>query len=226
MTPGSYAFARPDGTEAQEYALCSDHVRAQRLLIIPALFDEGHKLRRLIVDVMRRLDGAGIDSFLPDLPGTGESLCDLDGLSLADWHRAISAARLAFAPTHLFALRGGALLCPADLPGWHYGAVKGANLLRTLIRARTLAAREAGREEQPASLLQQALQQGIELGGYRLSAQLVTDLQGAEPPGFTGLHSIDQDLVGGSPLWLRAEPDADGDQADAIAAIIAVGMKP
>ena len=44
----------------------------------PALFDEANKLRRRhTVEVIRRLDAAGIDCLLPDLPGCGESLSPL-----------------------------------------------------------------------------------------------------------------------------------------------------
>ena len=34
-----------------------------------------------------------------------------------------------------------------------------------------------------------------------------------------------KDMLGGSALWLRAEPDEDRGQADALAAVIAVGIK-
>jgi hypothetical protein len=44
-----------------------------RLLIVPALFDEGNRMRRLTVEVMRRLAASGIASVLPDLPGLQES---------------------------------------------------------------------------------------------------------------------------------------------------------
>lgn len=224
MTPGCYAFALPHCGVAREYALSFDAGRTRRLLVIPALFDEGHKLRRLCVEVMRRLDASGIDTMLPDLPGTNESELDLAALSLEDWMSAMAAAADAFAATHVLALRGGGLLIPEGLGGWHYGAVRGANLLRTLLRARTLAAREAGREESMDSLLDEALQHGIDLVGYRLSATMTGALQTAENSLGSGVQAIDQDLLGGSPLWLRAEPDDDDAQADALAAIVAMGL--
>ncbi len=225
MKPASYAFALPHCGVAQEYALAFDAGRTHRLLVIPALFDEGHKLRRLCVDVIRRLDAAGIDSMLPDLPGTGESEQDLAGIALEDWQAAMSAAANSFSATHVLAVRGGGLLLPEALPGWHYGAVKGASLLRTLLRARTLAAREAGREESVDALLAEAQANGIELAGYRLSAAMIRGLQSALPASLTGVKALDQELIGGSPLWLRAEPDADSAQADALAAVIAMGIK-
>ena len=77
MKPQVWPCPTAAGGETAEYALSFDSARQQRLLVIPALFDEGTKLRRLTVEVQRRLDGAGIDSFLPDLPGTNESRAPL-----------------------------------------------------------------------------------------------------------------------------------------------------
>lgn len=221
MTPTTYPL--PNG--AAEYALGFDRGNPVRVLLIPALFDEGHKLRRLSVDIMRRLDGSGIDTILPDLPGTNESTADLSKIALADWTEAAAAAAGHFRATHVLALRGGGLIVPAGLPGWRYGPVKGANLLRTMLRARVLSSREAGREESGEGLLVEAQEHGIDLAGYRLSAAMVQQLQTAQPHALPGMTEIDQDLVGGSPLWLRAEPDADPTQADALAAYLTMAVR-
>lgn len=223
MKLSSYSCPLPDGSSAEEYSLVFDQGAAQRLLIIPALFDEGHRLRRFSVDVMRRLAGSGIDSILPDLPGTNESTIDLAEVALADWIAAVTAAAGHFGATNVLALRGGGLIVPPGLSGWHYGSVKGASLLRTLIRARVLASREAGREESGEGLLIEAQEHGIELAGYRLGATMMQQLQAAQPN--TDLAEIEQDLLGGSPLWLRAEPDADAAQADALAAYLTMAMR-
>ncbi len=223
MKPSSYPCPLPDGSSADEYALVHDQGAAQRLLILPALFDEGHRLRRLCIDVMQRLGGSGIDSMLPDLPGSNESRADLASLSLAEWTKAVSAAAGQFGASHVLAVRGGGLLVPPGLAGWHYGPVKGASLLRTLIRARVLSSREAGREESGEGLLIEAQEHGIELAGYRLGAAMVQQLQAALPT--EDLSEIDQDLLGGSPLWLRAEPDADAAQADALAAYLTMAIR-
>ena len=69
------------------------------------------------------------------------------------------------------------------------------------------------------------LGQGMELAGYRLSAEMFARLHELAPNEDIRLTAIDQELVGGSPLWLRAEPDEDADQADALAAVIAMGLK-
>lgn len=222
MILASYPCPLPDGSSAADYALGFDRDCSQRLLIIPALFDEGHRMRRLCVDVMRRLDGSGIASFLPDLPGTNESIADLSSLSLGDWGAAVSSAANHFRASHVLAIRGGGLLAPPGLPGWVYGPVKGESLLRTMIRARILASQEAEREETGDGLLTQAQEGGIDLAGYRLSANMIQQLQTAQP---VPLPEIGPDLVEGSPLWLRAEPETDANQADALAAYLTMAMR-
>ncbi|MDP3906102.1 hypothetical protein [Novosphingobium sp.] len=224
MKAASYPCPLPHCGSSSEYALTFDTGRTRRILLIPALLDEANRMRRFSVEVMRRLDGAGFDCFLPDLPGTNESTVDLASVTPSDWHCAMAAAANGFGATHVLALRGGGLFWPEGLPGWHYGAVKGASLLRTLLRARVIAAREAGREETADALLAQANERGIELAGYPLSAAMVRELSALVPTPRPGVQVIDQQLLGGSPLWLRAEPDEDGAQADALAAVIAMAL--
>ncbi|MEL7218652.1 MAG: hypothetical protein AAGK01_09510, partial [Pseudomonadota bacterium] len=74
-----------DGKDSEELLLAFDENRPVRVLILPAWFDEANKLRRFTVEVMRRLDGSGIDSFLPDLPGCNESLAQLSEQTIASW---------------------------------------------------------------------------------------------------------------------------------------------
>lgn len=224
MTPGAYTSLRGNGEHFAEYALCIDHGRSSRLLIVPALFDEGNRLRRLTVEVMRRLGAAGIDCFLPDLPGCNESLQSHGEQSLALWREAMAAAAVQLRATHVLSIRGGALVVPEDLPGWRYSPVNGATILRQMLRMRIVSAREAGREETQAGLLESGLADGIELGGYRLSPAMVADLQDATPPDGTEQSIIGQDMIGGGGLWLRAEPDEDRAQADALAAVVALGL--
>jgi hypothetical protein len=205
-----------------EYALAFDRSRGPRLLILPPLFDEANKTRHLLAEVMRRLDGAGIDCFLPDLPGCNESLAPLETQTLTGWRDAAAAAGAHFRATHLLTVRAGALLAP-DLPGWRYAGMAGASVLRALIRARVIAAREAGLDESSETLLAQGREQGLELAGYRLGAALVRELEIAEPSG--NLTDITQSDIGGSGLWLRAEPGFDAKQADALAATVAMGLR-
>ena len=207
-----------------ELALVADRNRNSRLLIVPALFDEANKLRRLTVEVMRRLDAAGIDCFLPDLPGSNESLAPLEAQSLEVWRNAVAAAAAHFRATHVLTVRAGALLAPDGLPGWHYAPVGGASVLRQLLRARTIAAREAGRDETIPDLMALAVSEGLELGGYRLSAALFAALSEAVPAAAPGPCILDQDMLDGPGLWLRAEPDESRTQADALAAAVALGI--
>ncbi len=221
----SYPCPLAGGAAAHELALGFDRERAVRVLVIPALFDEANRLRRFTLEVMRRLDGAGIDSFLPDLPGTNESERELAEVEAEDWIMGIEAARREFGATHVLSLRGGALLLPQGLPGWAYAPTKGASLLRTMLRARVLSAREAGREESSEALLAEGLERGLELAGFRLSAEMIRQLQELSPPVRDEITVIGQDMIGGSGLWLRAEPDEDADQADALAAVIALTVQ-
>ncbi len=224
MKATDYACPLPSGVSVNELALVFDQNRDKRLLIIPALFDEANRMRRFTVEVMRRLDGAGIDCFLPDLPGCNESLQGLAGLTSVDWSDAMQAAAAHFGATHLLAIRGGGLIHPGGLPGWHYGPVKGSSILRQMLRARILSSREAGRGESQEQLLEMGIEAGLELGGYQLSAGMLRDLQAIVVPDGVGLTVVEQEMIGGSPLWLRAEPDEDRAQADALAAVISIGI--
>ena len=40
------------------------------------------------------------------------------------------------------------------------------------------------------------------------------------------LTEIEQSVLGGAGLWLRAEPDEDPEQADALAALVTMGINP
>jgi len=225
VTPASWPCPLPGGGTSDEYALTFDRERPQRLLIVPALFDEANRLRRQTVEVMRRLDASGIDSFLPDLPGCNESLQPLEVQTPEDWQDAVSFAALHFGATHVLGIRGGCLLTPAKLPCWHYAPAKGASILRQMIRARILASREAGIDETQQGLMEQALAEGIELAGHRLSADFIGQFQSLAPREGPGVQEIGQDMIGGAGLWLRAEPDENREQADALAAILAIGLK-
>jgi len=225
VTPVLWSCPLSAGGAAEELALTFDDFRRWRLLIVPALFDEGNKLRRFTVEVMRRLDGAGVDTFLIDLPGTNESLQSLEAQTPEVWREAVAAASRHFRVSHVLGLRGGCLFAPGDLPGWHYAPISGAQILRQLIRGRILAAREAGREESVEGLTAQGQAYGLELAGHHLGAEFLSQFPDLIPPSGTGVAEIDQVTLGGGGLWLRAEPDEDRIQADALAALIAIGIK-
>lgn len=215
----------PDGTggEREEMALVFDGKRDRRLLVLPPLFDEASKFRRQVLEIMMRLDAAGIDSLCPDLPGCNESLAPHEAQSVAGWREAASAAARHFRATHVLGLRAGAWLAPRELPGWLYAAPNPQTVLRTLLRSRTLAAREAGREESGAALLVEGRRDGLVLGGWALGPQLICELEVLGLLPVAGQAPIPADALPGSPLWLRAENACDAAQADALVALIAAG---
>lgn len=198
-----------------------DRGRAVRVLVCPAWFDEANKLRRFTVEVMRRLDRTGIDSFLPDLPGCNESLSNLVDQTVAGWSSQMDTAARELRATHVLAIRAGALIAPVSLPGWHYAAQSGTKLLRAMLRARIIAAREGGISEKSEALGKLGRRKGLDLGGWAIGARMFAELEQAEPALAPGQSDIAQDALGGPGLWLRAEPDDDAAQADRLAAIIA-----
>lgn len=214
----------PGGGTSPEAAIAFDQSREKRLLILPALFDEANKLRRLTVETMRRLDLSGIDCFLPDWPGQNDSLQPLESQTLDGWRACARTAATHFRATHVLTMRSGALLVSEDLPGWRYAPQGGKQLVRSMLRARTISARERGVQENTAELDALGRKDGITLAGWKLGPKMFSALADAPKPPTSWLVDIAQEDVGGSGLWLRAEPGEDHEQADAIAAIVAVGM--
>ena len=212
------------GGSGEEFALVAgpDDATA-RVLIVPALFEEANRTRRMLVETMRTLAEARIASVLPDLPGCNESLAPLDLQSLTEWRDAMAAAARHFEATHILTLRGGGLLSP-ELPGWRFEPVHGAQALRPMLRARTVAAREEDRAETMDGLLAEARERGIELAGYRLGATMVRDLETAKAVDFAGQTTLTLDELGGAALWLRSEPGEDAALSIALAARIVADL--
>lgn len=207
----------PNPPHADEYAVRFDRGRDRRVLLLSALFDEGNKLRHFTIETMRALDRMGIDTMLPDLPGTNESLSELEQQSLSSWREAAVSASRDFSASHVLALRGGGLCAPADLPTVRYAPVSGESILRGMLRARVLSDREAGQDSTRESLAEQGTNDGLTLAGYRIGADMFRELQAAKAD-----HAdIAQGQLGGSALWLRAEPEHDQTQAEALARRVA-----
>ncbi|MEM7779063.1 MAG: hypothetical protein AAF697_01580 [Pseudomonadota bacterium] len=220
----SWQATLPDGKSSEELLLSFDQGRASRVLILSAWFDEANKMRRFTVETMRALDQAGIDSFLPDLPGCNESLVPLQGQTIASWREQARQAAAQCSATHVLAIRAGAMIAPDMLPGCQYAAQTGAKLLRGMIRARIITQREAGYEETSDALLERGRSEGLVLAGYPLSAEMIAQLEHAEPTGSLHHKAILPKDLGGAGLWLRAEPDEDAEQVRALATMIATGM--
>jgi hypothetical protein len=212
------------GPAGEEFAIVFDKARAYRVLVLPAWFDESNKLRHFTVEVMRRLDGSGTDSFLPDLPGCNESSAPLSAQSLATWRAEAAEAASFFAATHVLTIRSAAAIAPA-LPGWRYAPQAPGSQLRSLLRARILSSREGGRDEDRDALLAEGRERGLELAGYRLGPAMIAGLAETELLATDGQNDIAQRDIGGPGLWLRAEPEHDPKQADALAAIVAMGLR-
>lgn len=217
--------ASPPGFGGEELCIGFDRGRPVRVLVLPAWFDEANKLRRCTLELMRRLDNAGIDSLLPDMPGCNESLVPLSDQTLEGWRMAALAAAEALRATHVLAIRSGALLAPEGFPGWHYAAQNGPKLLRGMLRARVLSSREGGITETSEGLMDEGRDRGLTLGGWTIGPALLRALESAEPALAPGQSDIAQSLIGGPGLWLRAEPGEDPGQAERLAALIAESLK-
>lgn len=215
-----HSWQAPGGSDELALAIGPDH--GPRLLVLPAWFDEGNKLRHWTVETMRALERLGVASVLPDMPGCNESPVPLAEQDLIGWQAAANAAAEQLGCTHVLAIRAAATISP-DLPGWAYAPLAGKSALRALLRAAVIAAKEAGRAETSEAMLERGQREGLVLAGYRIGADMIAGLAMAELPA-SGLIPIAQNQLGGPGLWLRAEPEHDPAQADAVARIIAAGL--
>jgi hypothetical protein len=212
------------GGSGEEFALVAGpEDAATRVLIVPALFEEANRTRRMLAQAMRLMAAAGVFAVLPDLPGGNESLAPLERQGLEDWRAATAAAAEQFAATHVLTLRAGALVPPPDLPGWRVEPITGAQVLRPMLRAAVLGAREEGRTETAEALLARGREEGIELAGYRLGPRLVADLEHA-PLATSAQATVTLAELGGAALWLRSEPGEDAELAAAIARLATHGV--
>ncbi|MDG5751131.1 hypothetical protein P8R33_08445 [Qipengyuania sp. XHP0211] len=197
-----------------------DRKRDHRLLVLMPLFDEASKMRRQIVETMRILDQSGVDCFCPDLPGCNESLAPHAKQSLSGWRDAAANAAAHVQATHVLGARSGCLVAPAELPGWAYELVKPSSVLSRLARAEQISAREANETVTANELIARGCENGVTLAGWSFGPDLVNELATSELTSSPHHLPITQEEVGGSPLWLRAEPGFDPAQAKALAAII------
>jgi hypothetical protein len=195
-----------------------DPAAQRRILIIPPLFDEMNRMRRVLVSAARMLADRGLFMVLPDLPGTNESLAPLSKQTLAGWRAALVAASADLGITHIASVRGGALIDDAlpNRPVWRLAPAKGNSLLKTMLRARIAADKENAISISSEALLAEGKAQGLELAGNHLGAALITELETAVP---TDSEQVKLADLGdsGSALWLRAEPQDDPEMAAAMA---------
>ncbi|MGJ8537766.1 MAG: hypothetical protein ACSHW2_11475 [Parasphingopyxis sp.] len=197
-----------------------------QLLIVPPLFEELNRTRKLLSDVMRVLAAQGIATHLPDLPGTGESQTDLADTGWADWRHATDDAANASRASAVLAIRGGCLLdCgTGSLPLMRFSPVEGKRLIRDLIRSRSLNDPDFDSEAQKAVFTDGPTL----LGGYPISAALacaVREAAVADTDAVTTLrldteHGDADSQISGPPLWRRAEPSGSHELTQALSATI------
>lgn len=198
MTAGA-AFELYRAPSGPEWTATRGHDPGIGLLILPAFFEEGLFTRTLVSRLLRAVAARGVRSWLPDLPGQGESGVPIAAVRLHDW-RAAAAAAFAHAtaalgtPPLVASVRGGALLANA-LPArasWRLAPCDGASLLRPLRRA-------------------QALSGSADLAGWALSGALIADLDAAV---LAPAAAVTRDVAWpaqDAPPWRRAEPAAPAD---------------
>lgn len=201
--------------------------RATAMFVLP-LFEEANRTRRTLVLAMRALAADGYAALLPDLPGQNESLVPLTEVDLENWQSAFADAAAAIdGPLIIASLRSGTLIdhLPKAAAWWRLAPVGGASLLRTMMRARIAADREAGLTSSLDSLQTDATTAPLLLAGNRLSPTMIAQLGAAETRPVTPLRTVTlgsgADTIAGTPLWLRAEPGEDSAMAENIAADIA-----
>jgi hypothetical protein len=204
-----------------EHVLCFGVGAARQILIVPPLFDEMNRVRRMLAQAMRDLASCSVGSMLVDLPGCNESSADLALQSMTSWAEAVGAAASQLGATHIASLRGGALVDhgATTLPHWRLAQAKGSSLLKTMLRTRIAGDKEAGQVTSEAELLAAAQAGPIELAGNRLGRDMIASLANATPQPVPLLTEpqLGSDIAG-SPLWLRAEPQDDAAMSAAIAA--------
>lgn len=217
---------------AAEHQLRIDPVGTPRatVLIVPPLFEEANRTRRTLVLAMRALAADGFAALLPDLPGQNESLVALEDVDLSRWQDALAEIVAGIdGPVIAAAVRGGALIDHRAKAAawWRLAPVGGASLLRTLLRARVAADREAGVTSSLENLQTAAQSETLLLAGNALSPAMVAQLGAAEVQPVEPLRSasLGPEGIAGSPLWLRAEPGEDAAMATGIAADIAAWSK-
>lgn len=195
------------------------------VLIVPPLFEEANRTRRTLVLAMRALAAEGFGAMLSDLPGQNESLVPLERVDLARWQDAlVKVAAGIDGPILVASVRGGVLIDHQVKAAawWRLAPAGGASLLRTLMRARVSADREAGLTSSLESLQEEAKTRPLLVAGNRLSPEMVAQLGTSEAQAVEPLRNVGvaADGIAGTPLWLRAEPGEDAAMAAAIAADI------
>lgn len=205
-----------------EYGIRFGPADADRIiLIVPPLFDEMNRTRRMVAEAMRGLAKRDVASLLPDLSGCNESTAALSSQSIESWRRAVSDVATQLGATHVVSIRGGGLLDDAaGLPMWRLAPVKGASLLKTLLRARIAADKEAGIVTTAEQLIIEGQHDGLDLAGHAIGPAMLMDLEKAHPVASDEITEATLTDVAGTALWLRSEPGESPEMSAALAGYI------
>lgn len=226
MTPPAPRFWQYESLGAAQPIMSFGPDNGPQLLIIPPLFEELNRTRKLLSDVMRALCAKGIASHLPDLPGTGESETVLVDAEWADWCHAVNDAANACQASAVFSVRGGCLLDGelSSTPILRFSPVEGKRLIRDLVRSRSL------NDADFDSAAQQAVftDGPTVLGGYPITSALacavrdagIADIGTAKTLRLETEHGDADRQVSGPPLWRRAEPSGSDELSGALTSAI------
>ena len=212
----TYAWAR-----GREGVLRMGPAGSPTILVLPPLFEEANRTRRILVEVMRGLAASGLASALPDLPGTNDSIVATVDARFADWSEAVGALAATLPrPLLTVAVRGGCLLdgfANADA-AYRLSPETGARLLRDMLRASALTA-----GVKTAALTAEARAWPTRLAGNLIHPELFVAIERATPAVIDARRATIGDAVGdsdvafvGAPPWRTAEP---GDNAPLVQAL-------
>lgn len=194
-------------------------------IILPPLFEEHNRTRRLMVELARALAASGLNAVIPDLPGQGESMTPTEYATIEAWQAATAALIATVSeggPPHLASLRGAAILdsVPGTASVWRFAPVPGRAVLNDLRRAEAVSGRRDWSgfsiDSPPARLVGNAINWALYAGLEGHSAL------GTPPVPLRTLRlesdpALADRKLAGAPLWRRAEPGDDAELARALA---------
>ena len=211
----------PDGGTSMEMAVSTARKDEPELLIIPPLFDEANRMRAQLVLLMRTLRDLGISSVMPDLPGMNESLQPQASQTLSAWRAAAASAAKHFGVRHALYVRQACALDSGAVPASHYAPSEPSKLLKAMVRAQSLAEKEAGKDRTASQILDAARVQGDQVAGWEIGRTMAQELCETAEVTNKAATPITHEQIGGRALWLSNEGGVDERQAQVLAKVLA-----